>query len=155
MPNPSTTSVRRAHLDDLLPLFKMSAHMHRETDVACLTFDPERALSMLPMWISSGEKGLLLVAERDGQLIGMLAASIKQPWFSLDHVAAEDLFYVAPEHRGSRAAYMLMRGYIDWVKKSGVKYARAGVATGKGEAAEHIYRHFGMKFIGGNYSLQP
>ena len=140
--------VRFATADDLLSLFKMAVHMHGETEFGNIELNPEKLLSGLAGWISNA---VILIAEKDGEIVGMLCASMKTCWFSDKTFASEDLFYVAPEHRGSRAGYMLMKALLAWGEEQGAHHCAAGVATGTGEGAERLYKHFGMKHVGGNY----
>ncbi len=142
--------VRRAVEDDRLGLFKLAVAMHRETSFRSYQFNPEKAVHGLGAWIHGG---LMAVAEKDGQVVGMLAARKQSPWFSEDRDVSEDLFYVAPEHRGGRAAYMLMREFMAWAAENAPCHVRAGVATGTGPAAERLYQHFGMTHQGGNYAI--
>jgi GNAT superfamily N-acetyltransferase len=140
--------IRRATEDDRIALFKLSVHMHRETDYRHVSVNPEKLLTNLSLWLNDG---LLLVVEKEQQVVGMLFASVRKPWFSDDDYASEDILYVVPEFRGTRAGYMLVRGLVEWVREKGIRHLRAGVSTGTGQAAEKLYRHFGMNFMGSNF----
>lgn len=142
--------VRRAVEADRLGLFKLAVAMHRETSFRAYAFNPEKAIHGLGAWIHGG---FMAVAEKDGQVIGMLAATKRSPWFSDDPLLSEDLFYVAEAHRGTRAGYLLMREFMAWARENAPCHVRAGVATGKGPAAERLYEHFGMTYQGGNFAL--
>jgi len=144
--------VRLAVEADRLPIFKLSVHMHQETDFSSYHFDPQKAINNIGAWIHGGDERFLLVAEKDGVVVGMLFAALKRPWFGDDLLASEEVFYVQPEHRGSRAAYILMREFCSIAKARGARHLRAGVATGSGPAAERLYQHFGMHYVGGNFS---
>lgn len=140
--------VRRAIEADRLPVFKMCVLMHRETDFQNFELDPEKLLNGVGMWIHNAT---LLVVEDDDKIVGMLAAVIKETWFGPESFASEELFYVIPEYRGTRAAFLLMKAYMSWAKEQGIKHIRAGVATGGAPGAERLYEHFGMHRMGGNY----
>ena len=141
--------VRRATEEDRLGIFKLCVAMHRETDFGYFQFNPQKAVDSIGGWIHGQ---LMLVADKDGDIVGMMAASKKDAWFSDDPFASEDFFYVRQDVRGSRAGYLLMKGFVDWANEVGVNHIRAGVATGTGPAAERLYEHFGMKYVGGNFS---
>jgi len=140
--------VRRATEDDRLNLFKLCIQMHQETDFQAVALNPEKVINSLGLWINGN---LSLVVVKDSDIVGMLFASVNTPWFSDERYATEDILYVTPEYRGTRAGYLLVRGFMDWVKQTGVKHVRAGVSTGTGPAAERLYRHFGMSYMGGNF----
>lgn len=142
--------IRRATEEDRIALFKLAAAMHAETDFRHFAFDPHKTINGLGAWIHS-PNALLLVADAGDGVVGMLAASLKQAWFSHDPFMSEDFFYVAADRRGSRAAYMLMREFMRESEKIAL-HVRAGVATGNCQAAERLYEHFGMTYQGGNYS---
>lgn len=142
--------VRRAVEADRLGLFKLAVAMHRETSFRAYAFNPQKAIDSLGAWIHGG---LMVVAEKDGQVVGMLAGSKHSPWFSDDKVVSERLFYVAADHRGGRAGYMLMREFMAWARENAPCHVSAGVATGTGPAAERLYEHFGMTYQGGNFAL--
>lgn len=145
--------VRNATENDRLGIFKLAVAMHRETDFGNFSFDPEKAINSIGLWLHGG---LMLVvvdqAEDSEEVVGMMAASKKDPWFSQDVLVSEDFFYVREDKRGSRAAFLLMKGFIDWANEVGAHHLRAGVATGTGPAAERLYEHFGMHYVGGNFS---
>jgi len=140
--------VRRAIESDRLPVFKMCVYMHQETDFRHFELDPEKLLDGVGAWIHNS---VLFVVEDDDKPVGMLAAAIKETWFGPESFASEELFYVIPEYRGTRAAFLLMKAYMSWAEEQGIKHIRAGVATGGAPGAERLYEHFGMQRMGGNY----
>ena len=145
--------IRQAVESDRLALFKLAAVMHSETDFKGLQFDPAKALDGLGKWVHSPE-GVMLVSDDAGDVCGMLAATIRAPWFSPDTVVSEDLFYVRADKRGGRCAFKLFRALVDLAKATGARHLRAGIATGDpGKPADRLYRHFGMQLVGGSYSL--
>jgi GNAT superfamily N-acetyltransferase len=144
--------VRFATENDRFGLFKLAALMHRETDFRHFDFDPKTALDGLGDWIHGQPNRFMLVAEHDFAVVGMLGVAIRKTWFGADTFASEELFYVHPGHRGSRAAYYLMRAFVEQAKERGADHLRAGVATSTGKAAERLYERFGMFYVGGNFS---
>lgn len=146
------TIIRSAVEDDRLALFKLAVRMHAETDFRHIRISPGKVLSNLGVWIHS-PTGLMLVAERDGHVCGFFAGKCTQPWYSDDVCAVEDCFYVEPEARGSRAAYLLVRQFLQWSRDVGARHVRAGISSGAGEAGARLYEHFGLKHMGGNYVL--
>lgn len=126
--------------------------MHAESDFKHFNFDPQAAWDGLGAWLCDNHTKVMFVAEKDGQVVGMLAACLIATWFGSDVAASEELFFVHPEHRGSRAALVLMKSFCEWAKDAGAKHLRAGVATGTGKAAERLYQHVGMHYVGGNFS---
>lgn len=131
-------------------VFKLIVEMHGCTDFSAFRFSPEKAITGIVAWILNSK---VLVAERDGDIVGVLIASTRDSWFSEDRFISEELVYVVKRARGGRTAYMLMREFINWARGSGARHVRAGVSTGVGATAERLYQHFGMTHTGGNFSL--
>ena len=142
--------VRRAVEEDRLPIFKMCVLMHRETDFQNFELDPHKLLNGVGNWIHGHT---MFVVEEEGQVVGMLAANVRETWFGPESFASEELFYVIPEYRGTRAAFLLMKAFMSWAEEQGFKHVRAGVATGGAPGAERLYEHFGMHRMGGNYVI--
>ncbi len=148
-------TTRHAVEQDALGIFKLCVGMHQETVYRVFTFNPEKCLNQIFAWVAST---LVLVAVRTREdstedVIGMLVAIRAPMWFSDDDLVGEKLLYVRPDARGSRAALMLGRQYVDWASKSGATMVAAGVTTGDFPAAGRLYEHLGMKSVGGNYAL--
>ena len=83
----------------------------------------------------------------------MLATAADHAWFGREVTLRDELFYVDRAHRGSRAAYLLMREFMARARAVKAKHLLAGNTSGLGDAAERLYAHFGMRRTGGNYSL--
>lgn len=72
----------------------------------------------------------LLVAENDGCIVGYLAGAITPSHFSDITQACSISLYVAPERRGSRAAYMLLRALAEVGAGLGATEACISVSSG-------------------------
>lgn len=143
-------SVRKATPDDMLGVFKLAVSMHTETDFKKYQLNPEKTFSNLGIWIGQ-PNAAMLIATRGDDIVGMLACSIAQQWYSDETLASEQLFFVRSDQRGTRAAYILLKAYFQWAIESKADHVMAGVSTGTGEAAERLYAKFGMYATGGNY----
>lgn len=104
----------------------LAAELPGIIDLAFATFEagyplrPSRARveATLPAILFGG--GYLRVAERGGKVVGFLAGIKGQgSLWSDDVCAVEQLFVVAPEHRASGAAHMLLKDFIGWGRKMG------------------------------------
>ena len=145
-------SVRKATPEDAMGVFKLCAAMHAETDFKHCQFSPERVFGTISQWIAA-ETNAVFIAVKDGAPVGMLVGQLTQQWYSEDLFAIEKIFFVAPEHRGSRAAYMLVREFFQWGCDSHAKHITAGIASGSGEAGARLYQKFGMKCLGSNFAI--
>jgi GNAT superfamily N-acetyltransferase len=68
-------------------------------------------------------KGIVLVADQDGNAVGLFLG-VKAPiWFSDVEVATEIAMWVEPEKRGSRIVWELLDAFVQWAKECGVNHA--------------------------------
>lgn len=89
---------------------------------------------------------LVIVAVEDGQIIGYLwaAAHLLAPWSPV-LVSSDYLFYVMPEHRGSRAAMRLIYAYKEWACEVGCVEVRLSVASGiNHDRTERLFERLGF-----------
>ena len=74
--------------------------------------DEEYVRGMLSQLIAG--QGLVLVAERETVIIGILIAGIMPSIWSPKHLMLQEFAYwVDPQHRGGTAGYRLLREYLD------------------------------------------
>lgn len=121
-------SVRTATLDDLPALVEMGRRLHAESpryrDSAYL---PEKVEALGRSLIPAGGTH---VAEKDGTIIGVMAGYVMEQWFSDYKVASDLVFYIAPEHRKtSRAALMLVRVFERWAFAQGAQEIIPGISS--------------------------
>lgn len=94
------------------------------------------------------------LAYKEDKCIGFVGA-IVAPFFFSDYQRATDLgFYILPEHRGGRTAFLLLRAIEDWARSTGVSEIYMGHSVGgKIEETKKFYIHNGYK-IGGFNSVK-
>ena len=91
------------------------------------------------------------LAYKEDKCIGFVGAVIA-PFFFSDYERATDLgFYILPEHRGGRTAFLLLRAIEDWAKSMGVTEMYMGHSVGgKIEEMKKFYIHNGYTISGFN-----
>ena len=68
------------------------------------------------------QHGLLIVAEQDGEIIGMLLGIISSLWFARRTLWASELaWWVEPAARGGTAGIRLVTAFQDWAREQGAK----------------------------------
>ena len=66
------------------------------------------------------EHGVILLAEHDGNAIGMLMGIMNPIWFAPSTRCAVELaWWIEPEHRGGMHAIRLVKAFEDWAKEQG------------------------------------
>jgi len=121
--------VRRAVGADFPTLIAMGREMRDESPrFARLGYSPERCHELLA-GLSTSPQGLVLVAEQDGLIVGMLLGLASRHFFSDDITASELVVYVAPDARGGSAAVKLIRHFEAWAVEKGAADIVLGVST--------------------------
>ena len=70
-----------------------------------------------------------LVAVHDMEVVGFWGGSIQSFWYSDDTIVRDYVFYVTPKHRGSSAAYRLIKAAELWALNSGVSHISIGLSS--------------------------
>lgn len=85
------------------------------------------------------------VAERDGEVVGVVSGALSTYFFCNLKFAADFTFYVKPECRGTSAAFRLLSAFSLWAKIMGCHEVRFGVTTAiKPELADRLYTKMGF-----------
>ena len=93
--------------------------------------------------------GVIFLVEHQEQIIGGFVGRMGGDWFNDIKIAFDDVLYVAPEFRKSRAAYMLIQAFIRWAQLMGADRIQCGTTTGVESAAcIRLYKHFGFTEYG-------
>lgn len=111
--------VRRATHDDANALAVLGAFMHSESPrYRHLDFEPQKVIDMTHALLDN-EYAVVLVVEHEGFIVGMFAGIVAQHYFCFQLYSSDIVFYVAPEHRGSRAGVMLLREWERVIAEDG------------------------------------
>lgn len=146
--------IRRFAAQDLEACIELGSMMHQESVYRHQPFSRDR-LAYLAHLCLTNPQYVCLVAERDGQIIGLMTGITGQHFFADSKYAADLALYVAPQHRGSTAAVRLIIEFSKWAEASGCNEMRCGVTTGiNDELGGKIYKRFGFKDGGSLYVKQ-
>ena len=93
--------------------------------------------------------GVIFLVEHDGQICGGFAGGIGSDWFNQQKVAYDYVMYVQPKFRKTRAAYLLIKSFVDWAHLMGVDRIQCGTTTGvESTSCIRLYEHFGFRQYG-------
>lgn len=144
--------IRAATANDITPLLILGSKMHQESPrFRERNFDMLKVAKLMH-WLVTDENGMLLVAERDGQIVGGMLALVAEDYFGSDLQASELALYVNPDKRGCMSGVRLLRGYVDWAMARGVVHGsiQAGISTGvHPERTGRMYELAGFRQVGG------
>lgn len=121
--------VRRAVGADFPTLIAMGQELCAESPrFSRLTYSPDRCLELLA-GLSVSPQGLVLVAEQEGAIVGMLLGFVSKHFFAEELTASELVVYVTPEARGGNAVVKLLRHFEVWATEQGAADIVLGVST--------------------------
>ena len=147
--------VRNATAGDIPALIELGARMYIESRYSQNSpFDEEKWAELARSVIAS-PAGCVLVAEKEGVVIGWMAGGVAEQWFSHQLMAFEYGLFVAPEHRGGTAGPRLAKAFITWAKEHGAALINMGITTGvHEERTGEMYSRLGLKRSGLLYSME-
>ena len=115
----------------------------------------ERKVETLFRKVLLSPNGIFLVSENKIGLTGFLFGFVTEYYFGDDKYAFEYVLYVKPEHRNSRYAVELTKGYIEQAKLLGAKEIHIENTTlVETELTEKFFERMGFCRIGGNFIME-
>ncbi|BBL74187.1 GNAT family N-acetyltransferase [Methylomagnum ishizawai] len=145
--------VRSATVMDVPALVGLAKAMHAESGFAGLDFNENIMAATFLELLGQGQ--FLAVYEREGRIVGGYAGYLSRCCFGADLMAHDYGVFVAPEARGSRAAWVLAKAFVAWAKQAGAKQIRPGVSTGgAGVGAEALYAKLGFRRVGALFAME-
>jgi GNAT superfamily N-acetyltransferase len=147
-------NVRALKIQDLDACIRIGALMHAESVYRVHPFSEDR-LRFLAYQCLTREDYQCFVAERNGEIIGLMVGITGLNFFADTRYSADLALYVVPEHRGSTAAVRLVIEFCKWSEAIGCSDIRCGVTTGiNDEVGAKLYKRFGFKDGGALYVKQ-
>ena len=132
--------IRDAKLEDIPRMVEMGQHFRKGTSYdKYLRDNPERMGELGRQLI---EKNSLLVAEREGNVIGMLGYIVYDHFISGDRIAGEVFWWVEPEYRGDGPR--LLREMKLRAKQAGAKFYQMIAPTAK---VGKFYERLGCSYV--------
>jgi len=110
--------IRAAAQQDIPRLVEMGCRLLSDSYPAHLTPNADALDALALRLMTGGEDTTLLVAETDGQAVGMLGLMAYAHPMSGERIAAEACWYVDPEARGT-AGLRLLRAGEQWARERG------------------------------------
>jgi GNAT superfamily N-acetyltransferase len=140
--------VRKGRFDDIDQAIELGRAYYAESAMGSMEFDEAKARALCEAILKTG---LGIVAEDNGQLVGMMGAAITTHCFSDTLMAQDYLIYIKPQYRGSGVSKRLITIYIFWAENQGIKRENIFLGVNSGihsEKTEKIYNSLGFKRFG-------
>lgn len=137
-------NIRPAALGDIPRIVELGRRFLQEGPYKDELADKPEEATQFAANMLNNSKGTILVAEKDGALIGVIAFITMPHWFSGEITATEMIWYVEPEHRAGGIAMRLM-----WASESLAKALGATrmAFTAPTPQVGEIYKRFGYKMV--------
>lgn len=142
--------IRPATPDDLPRLLELGAAMHAESRFRTVAFSRGKVEKLLGNLMQGA--GCVLVAERDGEIIGGFAGGLTPYYFSEELMATDLALFVSSDRRGGIAAVALIRSFIEWAYEHGAREVLLGTNFGEDSPANELYRRIGLQQVGNLFS---
>jgi Sortase and related acyltransferases len=154
-PSPGRVAVRLARTEaDIAAMIALGRELHVESRFRTLALDEDRMLAIGRRGLENGNPALM-VAERNGEIVGMATVILGDYFFSPVRTATVQLLYVLPKARGGLAAVKLLRAIRRWAEQNGARDIHVNVTTGIDAArTDRFLRKMGFRQTGGNYVLE-
>lgn len=142
---------RRARPDDLSSIMVLAKEMHAETSFRTLSFNDAKAATEVLSCILNPNM-LVVVGEKDGKILGIIAAHLDKPYFSEDLVVYDHIWYVGKEGRGSMVGPRLLKHVAEWARLCGAKavFVTLGSDVSQDRVGKLVER-LGYSRLGGYY----
>ena len=140
--------VRTAKLPDVPALVALGQEFIKEApNYQNRPYMADKAAEHFTHLINGG--GVIFIVEQDQEIMGGFAGRIGGDWFNNTKIAFDDVMYVKPEFRKTRAAYVLIQTFVGWAAAMGVNRIQCGTTTGvESRACIRLYEHFGFTQYG-------
>jgi GNAT superfamily N-acetyltransferase len=111
-------------------------------------YDEERANATFEKYMN-GANPTIFVAEHKHQIVGILVAYIIDYAFNAGFYVAQEVLYVRPDMRGTRAAARLVIQFNEWADSLNPSEIHMGIATGYHvDASARFIERFGFTRAG-------
>jgi hypothetical protein len=137
--------IRSAKLTDLPRLCELSVCMHDESPFALPPINPDKLIKGLM-------RSTVIVWETNDVIGGFIALQEGHFWYSDERFVADQLFYVHPDYRKSKAGISLLKAAQQYARIKELPLFMAPVNGVDVDRKDALYKRLGMRKLGGTYS---
>lgn len=145
-----STIVRPATREDIPRIVDMALRFYPTTHyakIADVTKESAAGLAIIAM-----ESGVMLVAEKDGAVIGMACLVVGPFEFNVSVTMATELaWWIEPEHRGSTLALRMMEAIHAAARERGASVVRMATMANSPPQAAAMYERLGYVHSDSHY----
>lgn len=143
--------IRNATLEDLTDIAVTGWEMHQESRFSKFPYDVEKVIELASRLIES-ERGICLLYEKDGVLIGGFMGEVVEHYFGRSLAAYDYALFILPQFRGGTAAMRLIKEFVKQAVEKGAQEVVIANSTGvDSEMVEKLYKKLKFTRVGGVY----
>jgi len=141
--------IRRAVPEDVPEIHKMLIDMYSRIEISASPLSENKLLSVIK---SAMEKGIVIIAEVKGKILGSLGGMVNSDWWSEEKHLSDIWFYVYPDERNSRAAVKLVKCFIKIGKEIKMKVKLGHYYSGDIDRKDKFFDRLGFVKTGSLYT---
>lgn len=124
------------------------ARLNHATSTPHLEFSEPRVRQTFRDYLTTGDTTIFVV-EHNRQVAAFLLATINEFRHAAGLFCTQEVIFVHPDYRGSRAAILLMKHLVAWSRMLGAKEITGGNDNGfQSERTAKFLMHFGFQPVG-------
>ena len=141
--------IREATVNDAPAIWRLAQEVHSTAYYSSIPLSEQKCKRLISMMIGSPTQFAWL-AERGGEIQGVLLGGVDEILWSTKKEASDILFYVRNTAKGD--GVRLARQFIGWARNiPSVYLVGLSVSTGNPDEAERLYEGLGLRRLGGIY----
>lgn len=138
--------IRDAVHSDIPAIVEMGSLFFSEAEWSDVTEWDDDSVSATLANLIEGDGGILLVAERDGEVIGMTGGLVHPAYFNAHHLTGQELFWwVRPEFRKGVGAEMFSRLEQEAKDRGAKSWSMIALDRVRPKAMDRIYKVSGYR----------
>lgn len=140
-------SARLARPSDY-PAFEALARAAHEESLPYVPYSEAKVRESFGSYLKSAHPTITVV-EADGELVGFMSQSINEYPSGVGLYTTQDVIFVRPDRRGTRAAAHLLRWFVDWSDELGALESTGGIDNSlHTERTAKFLGRFGFENVG-------
>jgi len=155
MPKTKGYNIRQATQEDVIDLAILGKQFVRESQNELLGWNSQKVYDSLFDAIDRDDFCVLVLEDARDNIVGMLIGFVAPCFFSDVKQAAEIVWYVDPEHRGSKTSLKMVALYEEWAGfREAVYTTLVNLNVLKGDKVAKLYGRMGYKMVENTFTKE-
>lgn len=143
--------IEKAKISDIPELLEIAVQFWKESDTYNQRpINLDKVKTQLQTLILYPSQGCVLICKDDqDNILGGFMGGLQEEWQSDSLMAFDYCVFVSSINRGSKAAYLLIKAFIEWAKEQDATWIQCGTATRiNTERTISFYKKMGFEHTG-------